>query len=261
MSAARTGRYLRFSILDVSHSRSSKGGDGGTTGISHGGDVVFSDSDPTVIWGSAGGQIWRSSDGGDKWSRLRHMTLRDFVAEWERHVWRASRNEHCGSTKQRWQCQCSIWVDFDGGNLDMAEFALSRKADAINGTFEYGTNGKFLTSDSTGNYYLYDYNSTITAGGGLFKSSDGGATFTFVSAATTADKHSLSYHSANICYVFAIMPGHPNIMFYAPGAGYSPKAYAPTPLKVSFDSGLDTGEHSEHLLGVASRFREGEAGK
>ena len=107
-----------------------------------------------------------------------------------------------------------------------------------NGTFDYGTNAKFLTSDGNGNYYLYDYNGTITAGGGLFKSSDGGATFTFVSAATTADKHPLSYHSANICYVFAIMPGHPNIMFYAPGFGYGPKAYAPTPLKVSFDSGL-----------------------
>ena len=33
------------------------------------------------------------------------------------------------------------------------------------------------------------------------------------------------------------MPGFPQIMFYAPGSGYSPKGYASTPLKVSFDAG------------------------
>ena len=27
----------------------------------------------------------------------------------------------------------------------------------FHGTFDYGTNGKFLTSDGIGNYYLYDY--------------------------------------------------------------------------------------------------------
>ena len=52
-------------------------------------------------------------------------------------------------------------------------------------TFDYSTNGKFLTSDGIGNYYLYDKNNSNVASGGLFKSSDGGANFTFVSAATS----------------------------------------------------------------------------
>ena len=106
-----------------------------------------------------------------------------------------------------------------------------------NGTFDYGTNGKFLTSDGAGNYYLYDKDGAITQGGGLFKSADGGATFTLVSAALAEDKP-ISIYSANICPVLACMPGFPNIIFYAPGSGYSPKGYAPTPLRVSFDTGV-----------------------
>src|SRR4029078_113492 len=51
----------------------------------------------------------------------------------------------------------------------------------------------------------------------------------------------LAQYSGNICPVLAVMPGFPKILFYAPGSGYSPKAYAPTPLKVSFDAGITWG--------------------
>src|SRR6185436_4837675 len=94
-------------------------------------------------------------------------------------------------------------------------------------TFDYGTNGKFLTSDGAGNYYLYDKNNANVPSGGLFKSTDGGANFLLISTVN------LAQYSGNICPVLAVMPGFPKVLFYAPGSGYSPKAYAPTPLRVS----------------------------
>ena len=199
--------------------------------------MVFSDSDPTVVWGSAGGQIWRSTNSGDKWSLIASHDAKGFRQRNGKGMFgKHLANEHCGSTKQRWQCQCSI-----SGRLPTVEQpghgrirSISESRCALTGHLTMAPMRKFLTSDGTGNYYLYDYNSTITAGGGLFKSSDGGATFTFVSAATTADKHPISYYSANICSVFAVMPGFTRTLCSMLRARIQSKGYAPTPLKSIF---------------------------
>ena len=214
--------------------------DGGTTGISHGGDVVFSDSDPTVIWGSAGGQIWRSSNSGDKWSLIATHDVKGFRSGMGKACLASTSPTSILAAPNRDGTGVNVQygTTSDGGTTWTWQNSLYlEKPMRSNGTFDYGTNGKFVTSDGAGNYYLYDKDAAITQGGGLFKSADGGATFTLVSAALAEDKP-ISIYSANICPVLACMPGFPNILFYAPGSGYSPKGYSSTPLRVSFDAGV-----------------------
>ena len=57
------------------------------------------------------------------------------------------------------------------------------------------------------------------------------------------------------------MPGFPRILFYAPGSGYSPKGFAPTPLRVSFDAGAHCGTAYQDVPSVAGGVRKSKAGK
>ena len=223
--------------------------DGGSAGIRQSGDIIYSDSDPTVVWGSAHSEIWRSRNSGDKWSLIASHGVKGF---------RGGQGKAClasispTSVVAAPNNEGSVTVQYgatsDGGATWTWQNSLYlEKPMRSNGTFDYGTNGKFLTSDGAGDYYLYDKDGAIVPGGGLLKSSDGGATFTLVSAAQS-DGKPIAIYSANICPVLACMPGHPNILFYAPGSGYSPKGYAPTPLRISFDAGV-------HWASVSSTYQ------
>ena len=212
--------------------------DGGPPNILQAGDIIYSDSDPKVVWGSEESRIWRSTNSGDKWSLIASHGVKGFFSgRGKACLASTSPTSIVAAPNNEGSVNIQYGTTSDGGATWTWQNSLyNGKPMRSNGTFDYGTNAKFLTSDGNGNYYLYDYNGTITAGGGLFKSSDGGANFTFVSAAT-AGGNPISHFSAHICAVLAVMPGFPQIMFYAAGSGYSPKGYAPTPLKVSFDAG------------------------
>ena len=230
-----------FSLVNSSTypSRDHPFADGGPPNITQAGDIIFSDSDPTVVWGSAGGQIWRSTNSGDKWSLIASHDAKGF---------RSGMGKACLASVSPTSIvaapnpTANVPVQFgttsDGGKTWNWQPSLYNGKPLVSSmTFDYSTNGKFLTSDGIGNYYIYDKNNSNVATGGLFKSSDGGANFTFVSAATSEGKP-ISNFSASLSPVLAVMPGFPRILFYAPGGGYSPKGFAPTPLRVSFDAGV-----------------------
>ena len=47
--------------------------------INHTGDIVYSDRDPTVVFGAAGGIIWRSSDSGETWKEIGKNGVNGFI--------------------------------------------------------------------------------------------------------------------------------------------------------------------------------------
>ena len=48
--------------------------------INHTGDILYSDSDPTVVFGSAMGIIWRSTDSGETWKEIARNGVNGFIA-------------------------------------------------------------------------------------------------------------------------------------------------------------------------------------
>ena len=249
MSACQDRPFFSLVNPTTYPSRDHPFADGGPPNILQAGDIIYSDSDPKVVWGSEESRIWRSTNSGDKWSLIASHGVKGFFSgRGKACLASTSPTSIVAAPNNEGSVNIQYGTTSDGGATWTWQNSLyNGKPMRSNGTFDYSTNAKFLTSDGNGNYYLYDYNGTITAGGGLFKSSDGGANFTFVSAAT-AGGNPISHFSAHICPVLAVMPGFPQIMFYAPGSGYSPKGYASTPLRVSFDAGA-------HWASIPSTFQ------
>ena len=101
--------------------------DGGPPNITQAGDIIYSDSDPTVVWGSADGQIWRSTNSGDKWSLIASHDVKGFSQRNGKGMsGKHFADKHCGGAKHDGQRQRSIRDDLGRWqNLDIGRpFAL-----------------------------------------------------------------------------------------------------------------------------------------
>ena len=117
-----------------------------------------------------------------------------------------------------------------------------------NGTFDYGTNGKFLTSDGAGNYYLYDKDGAITQGGGLFKSAMA-ARRSRLFRRRNRDGKPICHLQREYLSCFGLHARLPKYSFLCARERLQPEGlYASTPLRVSFDAGV-------HWASVSTTFQ------
>jgi hypothetical protein len=145
-------------------------------GVSQGYDIVYSDSDPTVCWGTDGGSIWRSTDKGltytslgiGGWTTLASTTPLSCVS--------------IGYSSQ----QCHYTTD-GGTTWNVCQYFNGSTNVPFLGTGGTSYNTSFVvTTDKAGTYYCYDPYGANTGSAALFKSTNGGATWTLVSSQASA---------------------------------------------------------------------------
>ena len=151
--------------------------------INQTGDIIYSDSDPTVVFGAAGGEIWRSSDSGETWKQIGKNGVDGFMSGQGNCMVASLTPTNC--MVQPTHSPVS-WIQYgtssDGGETwKWAQTLFEGKPLLATGSFTYTLDKKDLTSDGAGAYYYYD---VYKDGGTLYKSTDGGATLVKVNMAT-----------------------------------------------------------------------------
>jgi len=219
--------------------------DGGPPGVQQCGDIIFSDNDPKVVWGSQGASIWRSTDSGNKWNLVgKHGS--NYVGLIGQATLASTDPMSCmaAPTNQNEAPHARIQYTADGGKTWQFSQYKGQPLTAF-GNFNYGINSKNLVSDGFGNYYYFDGASRVASvklkdgigSGALFKSTDGGATMELVSTPSTTGNNAITWGQAGVTNVLACVPGIANHLFYAPGINFGAVATY-SPLSMSADGGV-----------------------
>jgi hypothetical protein len=183
--------------------------------INHTGDIIYSDSDPTVVFGAAGGSIWRSSDSGETWKEIGKNGVNGFISGMGNCMLASLTPTNCMAAPTSSPVS---WVQYgtspDGGETwKWAQTLFEGKPMPAGGSFTYTLNKKDLTSDGAGTYYRYD---VYKDGGTLYKSTDGGATMVKVNMA----KPLAHGGGGGVGAMLVCVPGFSGHLFYAPGANF-----------------------------------------
>ena len=183
--------------------------------INHTGDIIYSDSDPTVVFGSAMGIIWRSTDSGETWKEIARNGENGFIAGMGNFVLASLTPANCMVLPTH---SATSWIQYgvsaDGGaTWKWAQSLYEDKPLLAYGNLFYTLDKKVLTSDGAGTYYYYD---VITAGGTLYKSTDNGATLVKVNMA----KPLAHGGGGGVGAMLVCVPGFPGHLFYAPGVNF-----------------------------------------
>ena len=142
--------------------------------INHTGDIIYSDSDPTVVFGAAGGIIWRSSDSGETWKEIGKNGVNGFISGQGNCMLASLTPTNCMAQPTHSPVS---WIQYgtssDGGETwKWAQTLYEGKPLLATGSFTYTLNKKDLTSDGAGRTITM---TSIKDGGTLYKSTDGGA--------------------------------------------------------------------------------------
>jgi hypothetical protein len=184
--------------------------------VSNAGDIVYSESDPTVLFGSTTSHVYRATGsaitnnwtdisygGGGVWPLLASTTPISVVAVANGATARYGSSSDGGTT---W-----TWTDCLIGGVALHIYSAGSGFGTI----------KIVDSDGYGNIYIYDYGAGSHTPA-FYKSTDGGQNFTLVS--NPANIGALGTGGILRC-----VPGQPGHMFISAGrsgAGYSlPPAY------------------------------------
>ena len=201
--------------------------------INQTGDIIYSDSDPTVVFGAAGGEIWRSSDSGETWKQIGKNGVNGFMSGQGNCMVASLTPTNC--MVQPTHSPVS-WIQYgtssDGGETwKWAQTLFEGKPLLATGSFTYTLDKKDLTSDNAGAYYYYD---VYKDGGTLYKSTDGGATLVKVRMMTPL----VTGGGGGVGAMLVCVPGFPGHLFYSPGNNFGQQnTYAP--LSRTVDGGVN----------------------
>lgn len=212
--------------------------------VNHAGDIVYSDNDPTVVFASAGSQIFRSTNKGiDGWAIIASGGLNG----WGGGIWSMLASispTQCIAVPSDNSGNIQYGSSSDGGTTWTWTNTLlgGNRIVARGSGSAFGTT-KCVTSDGNGNIYFY--NGGVSGGGpALYKSTDGGAKITLVS------NPKMGVGSGAI---LKCVPGHSGHLFYSPGAGGAHYTTTKSPLYRTTDDGVTWSPFSNtyYIWGVA----------
>ena len=213
--------------------------------VNHGGDIVYSDSDPTVVFASAGGQIFRSANKGiDGWKIIAGTGLNG----WAGGGWcmlASISPTQCIAVPSTGSGNIQYGSSSDGGTTWVWKSTLVGGGPLVaNGSGSaFGTN-KCVTSDGRGNVYFYN-GSSVGGGPRFYKSTDGGATLTSVSTP--------SMGAQGRGAILKCVPGYPGHLFYSGGLHGAAYTTFNSPLSRTTDDGVtwSTFSNTFYIWGVA----------
>lgn len=188
-----------------------------STSIAQTGDVIYSDSDPTVWYAGKGDGVWRTQDGSTTWVQIGRNGVNGcnlgaggtgglcpmLASISPTNVMAAG----CGNSPAYVQRGTATGDPNVASNWTWANCTYSGNPVSAKGNSpDYTNNLKHIVSDGNGNYYWFS-----PYDGMLYKSTDGGATFAFAKTATGVGLHGYT-NGIIVC-----VPGKPGHLFITGG--------------------------------------------